>query len=415
MDGFNMLIPHSGCSSGKLSYPNYKEARGDIALPGVGLYQIQATGQACSTFGLHPSLPGLHAMYIAKELTFFANMGVLQQSGVTENNWRTLHDKTSLFSHNTQTEETANVDIYDEFAGIGIGGRMLDILAADGYKTGALSVSGSAPPIVSKSSPVLVVSPNGYAKFNPITDNPVGNSNKEFGHDVTESVKELNGATTAGSTFYGDSWSDKLLLALSENSLLYEKLQHATVTAKFPSTHIGNQMATIAKLMKTKDDRGKDRDVFFAELGGFDMHFDIAAPLRSAFKYVDESLVAFSDEMKIQGIWDQVTVVYVSEFARTLFGNTGNGSDHAWGGNYFVAGGAIDGGKILGTYPDDLTNDSPIIFQPGIVIPTTPWEAVWNSIAQWFGITDEIGLGIVLPNREKLADKLFTMADLYGA
>jgi uncharacterized protein (DUF1501 family) len=127
MDGFNMLIPHSGCSSGKLSYPNYKEARGDIALPGVGLYQIQATGQACSTFGLHPSLPGLHAMYIAKELTFFANMGVLQQSGVTENNWRTLHDKTSLFSHNTQTEETANVDIYDEFAGIGIGGRMLDI------------------------------------------------------------------------------------------------------------------------------------------------------------------------------------------------------------------------------------------------------------------------------------------------
>ena len=82
---------------------------------------------------------------------------------------------------------------------------------------------------------------------------------------MTESAKELNGATTAGSTFYGDSWSDKLLLALSENSLLYEKLQHATVTAKFPSTHIGNQMATIAKLMKTKDDRGKDRDVFFAE------------------------------------------------------------------------------------------------------------------------------------------------------
>jgi len=98
-----------------------------------------------------------------------------------------------------------------------------------------------------------------------------------------------------------------------------------------------------------------------------------------------------------------------------LFGNTGNGSDHAWGGNYFVAGGDIDGGKILGTYPDDLTNDSPIIFQPGIVIPTTPWEAVWNPIAQWFGITDPAKLGIVLPNRAKLADKLFSKADLYGA
>jgi hypothetical protein len=78
---------------------------------------------------------------------------------------------------------------------------------------------------------------------------------------VTESAKELNGATTAtaGSTFYCDSWSDKLLLALSE------KLQQTTVNAGFPSSLIGNKMATIAKLMKTKDDRGKDRDVFFAE------------------------------------------------------------------------------------------------------------------------------------------------------
>jgi len=71
--------------------------------------------------------------------------------------------------------------------------------------------------------------------------------------------------------------------------------------------------------------------------------------------------------------------------------------------------------EILGTYPDDLTNDSPIIFSPGIVIPTTPWEAVWNSVAQWFGITDETTLGSVLPNRAQFADKLFTKADLYGA
>ena len=60
-----------------------------------------------------------------------------------------------------------------------------------------------------------------------------------------------------------------------------------------------------------------------------------SAPLRSAFKYVDESQVAFSDEIKVQGIWDQVTVVNVSEF-----GNTGNGSDPSdeilWCSNIYV-------------------------------------------------------------------------------
>jgi len=415
MDGFNMLIPHSGCSSGKeISYENYKIARGDIALPQNSLLAIPAIGQVCSTFGLHPSLSGLRQMYTANELAFIANTGILQRSGVTEENWRSFHDKTSLFSHNTQTEETANVDVYGKFSGLGVGGRMLDILAADGYKTGAISVSGSAPPIVSKSSPLLVVSPNGYDKFNPILDNPYTNSDKKFGNDVTDAVKEMNGATTAGSTFYGDSWSDKLLLALADNSLLFETLQHATLSTAFPDTHIGKQMATIAKMMQIRDVRGKDRDVFFAEVGGWDMHFDIASPLEDRLKEIDNSLIAFRAEMKARGVWDDVTVVYVSEFARTLFGNTGNGSDHAWGGNYWVAGGDIDGGKILGTFPDDLTNASPIVFQPGIVIPTTPWEAVWNAVAQWFGIADSSKLDYVLPNREEFLDDLFTQADLYG-
>lgn len=39
-------------------------------------------------------------------------------------------------------------------------------------------------------------------------------------------------------------------------------------------------------------------------------------------------LNSFTSEMKAQGAWDDVTIVMVSEFARTLPGNTGAGSDH---------------------------------------------------------------------------------------
>lgn len=76
-------------------------------------------------------------------------------------------------------------------------------------------------------------------------------------------------------------------------------------------------------------------------------------------------------------------------------------SDHAWGGNYFVASGALgqNGGKILGEYPSDLTNDGPLVFHPGIVIPTTPLESLWNPVSQWFGVAGE-DIDKILPNYE---------------
>jgi hypothetical protein len=47
-------------------------------------------------------------------------------------------------------------------------------------------------------------------------------------------------------------------------------------------------------------------------------------------------------------------------FLRTLTANSKGGSDHGWSGNTFMLGGSINGGHILGTYPNDLTRDSPL-------------------------------------------------------
>ena len=87
----------------------------------------------------------------------------------------------------------------------------------------------------------------------------------------------------------------------------------------------------------------------------------------------------------------------MSEFARTLVYN-GQGTDHAWGGNYFLAGGSVRGGQILGNYPTRLDDESDInVRQGGRLLPTTPWEAVWHGLAEWFGVgaTEMAG---VLPN-----------------
>ena len=84
----------------------------------------------------------------------------------------------------------------------------------------------------------------------------------------------------------------------------------------------------------------------------------------------------------------------------------------AWGGNYIIASGALDGGKVLGTFPDDLSNDGEVVFPPGIVIPTTPWESLWDPIARWFGVADD-ALDKVLPNRAAFADRLLNQEDVF--
>ena len=90
--------------------------------------------------------------------------------------------------------------------------------------------------------------------------------------------------------------------------------------------------------------------------------------------------------MKAQGIQDKVTVVQGSEFGRTITANSNRGSDHAWGGNYFIFGGDVNGGKILGKYPRGFGESDPTNIGRGRILPTTSWESLWYGVAQWFGI-----------------------------
>ena len=83
------------------------------------------------------------------------------------------------------------------------------------------------------------------------------------------------------------------------------------------------------------------------------------------------------------------------------------------GGNYFMIGGGLKGGRILGQYPDDLTSEGPLILKRGRVIPTTSWDSIMNGIAQWLGITSESDLNKVIPNRKNFQEDLFDENELF--
>ena len=97
--------------------------------------------------------------------------------------------------------------------------------------------------------------------------------------------------------------------------------------------------------------------------------------------------------------------------------NTGDGTDHAWGGNHFMFGGAVSGGKVLGKYPTDFSQGDAegIALSRGRMIPTSPWDAMWKGTAEWFGIPTQ-EMDKVLPMHGNFpSETLLTKEDLFVA
>lgn len=61
-------------------------------------------------------------------------------------------------------------------------------------------------------------------------------------------------------------------------------------------------------------------------------------------------------------------------------------------------GGEVRGGKILGKYPEDMTETSQWNIGRGRMMPSTSWDVVWNAICEWMGVETEEEMLRILPN-----------------
>lgn len=157
--------------------------------------------------------------------------------------------------------------------------------------------------------------PYGIEKVNP---NPNAT-------DIIGSMKDLNKLEKVGSSIYGKTWSDLLFRALGENQLLYDAFTNTILNVTFSDVELSLQFEAVSKLIKNKNIRGVDRDVFSIELDAFDTHSDMVSILGNRATEINDALGSFVAEMKAQGRWNDVVVVFVSEFARTLIPNTSSG------------------------------------------------------------------------------------------
>jgi uncharacterized protein (DUF1501 family) len=99
----------------------------------------------------------------------------------------------------------------------------------------------------------------------------------------------------------------------------------------------------IARLMKGRHRLG------FVDVGGWDTHVGqggATGQLATRLEELGRGLAAYAQEMGAR--WSETTVVVVSEFGRTFRQNGNNGTDHGHGSVYWVLGGAVRGGQVVG-------------------------------------------------------------------
>jgi uncharacterized protein (DUF1501 family) len=159
-----------------------------------------------------------------------------------------------------------------------------------------------------------------------------------------------------------------------------------SLTTVFPASPLGQQLATVARLISVRDRLQMTRQIFFVSTGGFDSHDDQVKNQPGLLANVSASLGAFYAATMELGVANAVTTFTQSDFGRTLTSN-GDGSDHAWGGIQIVVGDSVQGRRMYGTYPS-LALNGPNDFGGGRFIPTTSADQYAATLARWFGVAD---------------------------
>jgi uncharacterized protein (DUF1501 family) len=100
----------------------------------------------------------------------------------------------------------------------------------------------------------------------------------------------------------------------------------------------------IGRLMQAQFNLG------FVDVGGWDTHVNQGGAtgyLAGRLGELGRGLAGYADEIG-PAAWNDTVVVVVSEFGRTFRENGDRGTDHGHGGAFWVMGGGVRGGKVLG-------------------------------------------------------------------
>lgn len=271
-------------------------------------------------FGLHPGMKSFEQLFRDKRLGIVHGIG-------SPNNTRSHFDAQDYMESGTP---------FDKGTGSGWLNRAVGLMGHDATPFRAVSLTSSMPRSFYGDNASIAI-----------------NNLQDFGIQMKGNPMGANLAAKSFEDLY-DQTSSSLLKDTGKESFDAVKMLNKLDTknyrpensAAYPASALGNALKQIAQLIKM--DVGLE--IGFAESGGWDTHFNQGTELgvfaRNAMD-LSNSIVAFWTDLG-PTYQDDVTLMTMTEFGRTVRQNGTGGTDHGRASCNFILGNDVNGGIVHG-------------------------------------------------------------------
>ncbi|EPX62917.1 hypothetical protein D187_006327 [Cystobacter fuscus DSM 2262] len=427
-DSNNLIVP-------RLATPHaqYLAARPNIGIKLADLLPINPVGTATGSYGLHPSLTKLQALFEQEKAAVVCNVGPLVlPMKKTDYTSGAVARPDNLFSHSDQQDAWAS-GIANPSSVIlplpligkvtGWGGRAADKISGlnPGEYPEVTSFGGKGLFSLGASRQPMTVASNGTLGFRASSDAAFGALQQEALAEVLALHNDVTLEASYGDTFsMAQSFANSRTTAKETAWNLLPQATREAVDALFVLPTDGGGWTLPPQLYQVLRDivagatpvasggLGLKRQMFSVGLGGFDTHSGQDTAQRSLFKQLDFALDAFYRALvlvqtAIGANAPQATLFTMSDFSRTLRENSDKGTDHGWGSHALVLGDRVLGRRLYGTFPNlDLSsnaaNNPDTVDSKGRWIPTLSVDQYAHSIVSWLGLSTTAERDYVFPN-----------------
>lgn len=393
-DGNNVLVPTDG------AFSDYQKARPSIAMGKADLVNF-AKPQLGHAMGLHSAMAPLMPLFNQERLAFLINAGALVQPTTVS---QVLNGQAVLppflYSHPEQTHTIMGWQGDEDQSGWG--GRGLEAMSGfKNLKAPLVSIDNSGETLVTGQKSRYVAANSGYSR-------QIGSANlldkTNIWTQTIESITRMQSDHLLQAEYartFRSIFTDATELANVENV--------APVPAgNFVDDDIGRKLKFVARTSNYYRMIGASRQIYSVQWGSFDTHTSQRGLTSSTGVQTQDAqlaslanaLKAFDDSIQAAGMDKNVTVLVTSEFGRTLDPAAGLGSDHAWGNHWWVMGGAVKGGQMLGAKFPGMQLRGADDGDPGgrgYWVPQIASDQVAAELLSWLGLSASQVLK-VLPN-----------------
>lgn len=297
--------------------PQYAALRGDLALapPGseAGALELDAL------FGLHPALVHLHSLYRARELAV-------------------LHAVATPYRERSHFDAQKVLEAGGAAPATAAGGwlnRALTALAAQGDERAAVALSDSVPLVLRGDFAVSSWAPSRL----PETD-----------EDTLARVRALYAASDR-------VLAERLSAALAAREMAGDAGVGGQTGGRMGG-RLGPQVEPIANAAARFLAAADGPRVAVIDVGGWDTHANqggAQGALALRLRALDNGIDAL--KTGLGAAWPTTSVLVVTEFGRTVAVNGTRGTDHGTAGCAFLAGGAVNGGRVIADWPGLAARD----------------------------------------------------------